>query len=261
MKLRCVSDLHHEFYGVHQSAWEATAQAVAGDDEYDVLVVAGDVSNFSGMRAALTSLCRAAVGRPVVYVPGNHEAYGSSIPAMYERAHMIAAESWAQNLHVLTSKAVNIVAGGESRKFVGTTLWYKLTPALEVLGKRGMGDFAYITSETSVGWDIDNEAREAEKFLRAEVEPGCVVVTHFMPHPRSIHPMYANSGINGFFLHDVSDIVERGGAAAWIHGHTHSSFDYVVGSTRVVCNPHGYITAPMPNEPNSDFEDRLTVIV
>jgi hypothetical protein len=27
----------------------------------------------------------------------------------------------------------------------------------------------------------------------------------------------------------------------WTHGHTHYPFDYRIGSTRVVCNPRGYI--------------------
>jgi len=27
----------------------------------------------------------------------------------------------------------------------------------------------------------------------------------------------------------------------WTHGHTHEEFDYMVGTTRVVCNPRGYI--------------------
>jgi hypothetical protein len=26
----------------------------------------------------------------------------------------------------------------------------------------------------------------------------------------------------------------------WTHGHTHDPFDYMVGKTRVVCNPRGY---------------------
>jgi hypothetical protein len=26
----------------------------------------------------------------------------------------------------------------------------------------------------------------------------------------------------------------------WTHGHTHEDFDYMVGSTRVFCNPRGY---------------------
>ena len=27
----------------------------------------------------------------------------------------------------------------------------------------------------------------------------------------------------------------------WTHGHTHEDFDYMVGETRIVCNPRGYI--------------------
>ena len=27
----------------------------------------------------------------------------------------------------------------------------------------------------------------------------------------------------------------------WVHGHTHERYDYMIGSTRVVCNPRGYI--------------------
>jgi hypothetical protein len=26
----------------------------------------------------------------------------------------------------------------------------------------------------------------------------------------------------------------------WTHGHTHETFDYMVGTTRIVCNPRGY---------------------
>ena len=26
----------------------------------------------------------------------------------------------------------------------------------------------------------------------------------------------------------------------WIHGHTHQGSDYLLGKTRVVCNPRGY---------------------
>jgi hypothetical protein len=41
-------------------------------------------------------------------------------------------------------------------------------------------------------------------------------------------------------------ILERRGIKLWTHGHTHEDFDYMIGSTRVICNPRGYI----------DYEDR-----
>jgi hypothetical protein len=36
----------------------------------------------------------------------------------------------------------------------------------------------------------------------------------------------------------------------WIHGHTHTSFDYEINGTRVVCNPRGY--APVLLNPGFD---------
>jgi len=36
-------------------------------------------------------------------------------------------------------------------------------------------------------------------------------------------------------------ILDRPGIKLWTHGHTHEDFDYMLGSTRVVCNPRGYI--------------------
>ena len=41
-------------------------------------------------------------------------------------------------------------------------------------------------------------------------------------------------------LIQIGDAVEQSGAKLWIHGHTHGSRDYMLGQTRVICNPRGY---------------------
>jgi predicted phosphodiesterase len=64
-----------------------------------------------------------------------------------------------------------------------------------------------------------------------------VVVTHFAPHPRSIAPAYFGHRANPGFVLDLKNMM--GPAALWIHGHTHTYFDYNVDGTRVVCNPRG----------------------
>jgi hypothetical protein len=55
-------------------------------------------------------------------------------------------------------------------------------------------------------------------------------------------PKYANDTImNGGYTSDLIDfIMERPQIKLWTHGHTHDPFDYMIGSTRVVCNPRGY---------------------
>jgi hypothetical protein len=36
-------------------------------------------------------------------------------------------------------------------------------------------------------------------------------------------------------------IMDRTQIKLWTHGHMHNKSDYVVGESRVVCNPRGYI--------------------
>jgi hypothetical protein len=42
------------------------------------------------------------------------------------------------------------------------------------------------------------------------------------------------------YMTDLSNEIIDHGPDLWIHGHTHSSFDYALGKTRVIVNPYGY---------------------
>ena len=47
--------------------------------------------------------------------------------------------------------------------------------------------------------------------------------------------------MNGAYSSDLSEfILANPQIKLWTHGHTHDVFDYMIGSTRVVCNPRGY---------------------
>ena len=69
-----------------------------------------------------------------------------------------------------------------------------------------------------------------------------VVVGHHAPSKSSTKPRYQDDTLmNGGYSSDLSDfILDRPCIKLWTHGHTHDVFDYMVGSTRVVCNPRGY---------------------
>jgi DNA repair exonuclease SbcCD nuclease subunit len=80
-----------------------------------------------------------------------------------------------------------------------------------------------------------------------------VVVGHHSPSKLSTKPQYENDVIvNGAYSSDLSEfILDRPQIKAWTHGHTHHKFDYMIGSTRIICNPRGYINY----EPEaSDFQ-------
>ena len=70
-----------------------------------------------------------------------------------------------------------------------------------------------------------------------------VVVGHHAPSKSSTHPRYADETImNGGYSSDLSEfMLDNPQIKLWTHGHTHEDFDYMIGSTRIVCNPRGYI--------------------
>lgn len=69
-----------------------------------------------------------------------------------------------------------------------------------------------------------------------------VVVGHHAPSKASTHPRYKHETLmNGAYSSDLSEfILDRPQIKMWIHGHTHEPFDYMIGTTRIVCNPRGY---------------------
>ena len=70
-----------------------------------------------------------------------------------------------------------------------------------------------------------------------------VVVGHHSPSKLSTKPQYEKDVlVNGAYSSDLSEfILDRPQIKMWTHGHTHHEFDYMIGSTRIVCNPRGYI--------------------
>jgi hypothetical protein len=70
-----------------------------------------------------------------------------------------------------------------------------------------------------------------------------VVVGHHTPSRLSTHEMYKNETLmNGGYSSQLDEfILDHPQIKLWTHGHTHHEFDYMIGSTRIVCNPRGYI--------------------
>ncbi len=63
------------------------------------------------------------------------------------------------------------------------------------------------------------------------------------PSRISTHPRYADQTLmNGAYSSSLDEfILDHPQIKLWTHGHTHEDFDYMIGSTRVVCNPRGYV--------------------
>ena len=232
MKIRVLSDLHLEFMTKPDAA--AFVKKLALPGSCDVLVLAGDVSNAVGIRHGL-HLFAAASDVRIVYVAGNHEFYGSSPNSVWDTICAASSEIYA--LSSLADEFPALEMGLreiDGRRFLGCSLWF---PPPKRGDKSCLNDFRLIRDFEP--WVYERN-RASVAWLRENVRPGDVVVTHHLPTPSSIHPRYAGSALNEFFMTDLHDLIVEREPALWIHGHTHDSFDYKIGPTRVVCNPYGY---------------------
>lgn len=229
MKALIASDLHYEF---HRDGGRTLTQHLG---DADILICAGDLSNAAGIWDALLLLL--AKYKHVIFVPGNHEFYGSNIGAVRQKlakllARLAKSEDNLGQLHVLDNGVVEI----EGRRFVGSTLWVRWQPGIEL--KHGaLNDFNMIGR----AWErLYEENRLAIAFLEETVQEGDIVITHHLPSQKSVHPKYEGSPINCFFVCDIEELIKQRNPKVWIHGHTHESCDYVVNTTQVICNPFGY---------------------
>lgn len=253
MKLQIVSDLHL-----------GLAPCELPDTGADVVILAGDVHR---PREALQ--WATALQRPAIYVAGNHEYYGSSIPATDRMLRELSRDSSVTVLDCAETRIGDV-------RFLGATLWSDF----RIVGdgpvrEQAMAEAVRFSRDFSrIAIDEDQQemfapehcaalferhARWLEARLDEPFAGATVVVTHFAPSRRSIAPRFAGSPLNACFVSDLEALVANSGAALWIHGHTHDSFDYRLGATRMLANPRGYVRNGTAENP--DFDPGLTVEV
>jgi Icc-related predicted phosphoesterase len=188
--------------------------------------------------------------RKTILVMGNHEHYRFQVQKTYDHIR----EQLPENVHLLENESLEI----DGVLFLGATLWTDMNrrDALTMYHvASAMNDYRQITmfnESTNMYHRMTPEYTVAqhEKTLayfsqalanNAGARP-VVVVTHHSPSKLSTHPRYASDTLmNGAYSSDLSEfILDHPEIQVWTHGHTHDTFDYMIGQTRVVCNPRGY---------------------
>ena len=213
----------------------------------------------------------------VVYVMGNHEHYDYDIAKTYDRLkaelsdlpniHLLEKETWVHN-------DITFIGGTlwtDMNKGDSLTMWH--------CGK-AMNDFKIVANsnrmvqhkknvyhessrdengnlviktvdhyQSPARWSVEDSMQDHEKmldYIRIITEDKTkkyVVVGHHAPSFLSVAEWYKSDTLmNGAFYSDLSEfIMDRPQIALWTHGHMHNRSDYMMGDTRVVCNPRGYI--------------------
>jgi predicted phosphodiesterase len=205
----------------------------------------------------------------VIYVVGNHEHYHGDFK--YTVSDLKKRLGYLKNLHILDKETFEI----DDTLFVGGTLWTDMNkedPLTMHAISRMMNDFRCVdNSNRDVTYKTYDDPEKPEKptfrtrpakfcpedavaehkkmleYIRIVYEgmppwKQMVVVGHHTPSHVSCHPKYKDDSLmNGGYHSDLTEfILDRPGIKLWTHGHTHELFDYMLRSTRVVCNPRGY---------------------
>lgn len=248
MKIQIVSDLHLEFSDIY----------IKNENDADVLILGGDIMLASKVLKPESEygirfrdfLKRCSFQFPhVIYILGNHEFYGDG--NFFESVDtMRQACGVHDNVYLLERDCKQI----DDVLFVGGTLWTDMNkgdPLTLHAVQDMMNDYRAIRNDKA-GYrklkpaDTAERHRETKNYIKHIVQENkdkkIVVVGHHTPSFQSCHEQYRHDYImNGAYHSDLSDIMlDNTHIKLWTHGHTHHCFDYVIGETRVVCNPRGY---------------------
>ena len=264
MKLYVTSDIHLEFGDC----------IIENKDNVDVLILSGDImiaqdmhdhpeeslqagvqTQSLGARQAQAVRFRNFLRRcsdnfpHVIYVAGNHEFYHGKWPIGIEYLREECAKF--PNVYFMENDSRTI----GDHTFIGCTLWTDMNRGDPITLHHITGlmndykiirnsdhDFRRLTPE-----DVAQQHHTSMGYIRTVIEgkfdQKFVIVGHMSPSKQSTHPRYAKDTLmNGGYSSDLDDfILDHPQIKLWTHGHTHEDFDYMVGSTRIVCNPRGYI--------------------
>ena len=260
MKFALASDIHLEFGDIELNNTEGA----------DVLILSGDIcvakdlafkdSERSKKWMKFFENCSEQFDN-VIYIMGNHEHYYGDFAKSYVQLRDALSE--LSNVHVMEKEFVSF----NDVIFICGTLWTDMNKEdpSTLYGIKGyMNDYRIIedsanpvhyrdadgnshirmgkfTPEQSV---IEHKAmlKLIDEVVANLPNEKFVVVGHHAPSKLSTKPKYQDDTmVNGAYSSDLSEfIMDRPQIKYWTHGHTHDAFDYMIGSTRIVCNPRGY---------------------
>jgi Icc-related predicted phosphoesterase len=268
MKLVVASDLHLEFGDFSANLIDAP--------EADVLVLAGDivrafeleyftkipnhnltktgVENAKRYSSFIKKCCQ--LYKHVTFVIGNHEHYFYQFDKTSETIKK-AFEKF-DNLHILERNRSPVII--DDVVFIGDTLWTDMNgndiDTIEWVHEN-LNDFINISFEDDLGVrelepeDVIDEHLLTLSYLQQAIDEHkdkkVVVVTHHAPSKQSKKTMKNLSSdedvhLNSAYSSNLENfIIERPQIKLWCHGHIHTSYNYQIGNTTVLCNPRGYV--------------------
>jgi len=274
MHFRLLSDLHNEFKPFDLPPLPT--------DKDDILILAGDIGLAVKPKETLYLVPEwQKQFRKVIHICGNHEYYHSSLLRAKIKIREYYAQFEPHNIIFADNEVVRI----DDVSFVCSTLWTDYNngnPLAMLSAQQGLNDFKLIRTgvldmpylRKSNPYDYMNLHIAGKDFIfRAIVEEKekgqkVVVVSHHAPSTMSIDfARYGNDILNWAYVSSLEDPIMDTSPIMWVHGHTHTSFHYEIGDTRVITNPRGYakkipkVEPPVYVNENPNFDPTLRIEV
>lgn len=201
--------------------------------------------------------------KKVFMVMGNHEHYRGRFDKTYD----LLKSMLPANVSLLEDECEEY----EGVLFLGATLWTDLNkgdPITMYTIKNFMNDYKVIQNfypSKSLYYKLTPEHtcqthRKTKEYFKTILELNrdkpVVVVTHMAPSFQSVNWKYASeTTTNGGYASAMDEfILDHHNIKVWVHGHMHDPVDYMIGDTRVLANPRGYL----PWEGDNGFDPALT---
>lgn len=242
VKIAYCSDLHLDNYRLFGNiAYPPILNPI--NDKADILIIAGDIFEYKYMYQHINFINALSESYEyVLLVEGNHEFYEGNI-------NQDPPFEYPDNVILLKNETFTY----KDIVFYGGTLWANVSDlsSLDQFNISQMiADFTIIEDDEAEDglFTIDRMTLEYNKFIEGIFEchlnlkdnQKLFVISHFAPSIKSVTPQYAGSALNPYFCNNLDDMITGLDIDYFVHGHVHSSHDYMLGNTRVLCNPRGY---------------------
>lgn len=260
MKIAIQSDLHLEF-NIDKLPYSFLS------DDFDVLVLAGDISPVGHDEYEdHMKFLRSCTDKPIIYVPGNHDYYGTSISdgVCLSSIDQIMQEICERNsIFFLNNNEIVI----NDVSFFGTTLWSNLLYNTEGVEYGNMAERILATKMFSDyraidGWSNekmlaqnDMSVKKLVDFFHKKMAQKQVVISHFCPIIECEHRRFGKSHKSPYFLNNLDALIDEYRPTAWIYGHSHDNIRLEKHGCQITCNQLGYPGEPVVEYiPNYTFE-------
>lgn len=174
----------------------------------------------------------------IMTITGNHDYYGSHA-LRWENAPTHVYK-WERDGHIIR----------------GAALWTHMKTDYDFwLYGRSLNDVSFIKGMT---YENYNETHRIHKEWLFSGDAD-ILVMHHAPSYLSVSPKYKGDEANQFFANDLDQEIKNltKKPKLIIHGHMHNPSDYMIGETRVICNPRGY---PGETTYYNEYEPRIIEI-